>query len=77
MNLKRLILGQAEETWQLSCFDSCLGHLRRQTKKRIMMTSHLCDHRHKVGGGGLVVQSLPRLDSQDTTVPIDGKLWER
>lgn len=76
MTLKLLMLGQDGETWQLSCFESCLGHQRRQTKRQIMMTSHLCDHHHKVGGSGLVVQSLPRLDPQDTTVPIDGKLWE-
>lgn len=52
----------------------CLGHLRRQTKR---VTSHLCNHCHKVRGGGLVVQSLTRFDPQDAAVPIDGKLGKR
>lgn len=51
----------------------CLGHLRRQTQRQ-RVTSHLCHHRHKVCGGGLVVQSLTGFHSQDTAVPIDGKL---
>lgn len=54
----------------------CLGHPRRQTKRQ-RVTSHLRYHRHKVCGGGLVVQSLTGFHSQDTVVPIDGKLGKR
>lgn len=54
----------------------CLGHLRRQTKRQ-GVTSHLRYHCHEVCGGGLVVQSLTGFHSQDTAVPIDGKLDKR
>lgn len=40
-------------------------------------TSHLCNHRHKVRGCGLVVQSLTRFDSKDAAVTVDGKLGKR
>lgn len=56
----------------------CLGHLRRQIKgQKAIATSHLCNDCHKVGGRGLVVQSLTRFNSKDTAVPIDGKLGKR
>lgn len=41
------------------------------------MTSHLCNHGHKVGGRGLVVQIFTGFDSEDAAVPVDGELGER
>lgn len=51
---------------------SCYKH-----PKQTETTSYLCHHCHKVGGSGLVIQSLTRFDSQDPTVAINGKLGKR
>lgn len=48
-----------------------MGQIQNQ---RIIVTSHLCNHCHKMCWRGLVVQSLAWFDSNDPTVPIDGEL---
>lgn len=53
--------------------DRC-GRNATSVKGQAEMTSYLCHHGHKVCGSGLVIQSLPRFDSQDPTVSVNRKL---
>lgn len=48
-----------------------------QRAKSVRTTAHLCNHGHKVGGRGLVVQIFTGFDSEDAAVPVDGELGER